>query len=133
VIFPAGAVSTSPDRLGRKPAVDGPWSPFAARLVRHARARVLPVYFPGQNSRLFQIVSHVHLNLRLGLFFHEVRRRIGTRMPVEIGAAAEYAAFEGLSRSALLTELRARTYALAKAAGAPRVPSRDVEPADGIV
>lgn len=113
VIFPAGAVSTAPDRLGRKPAVDGPWSPFAARLVRSGGASVLPVYFPGQNSRLFQIASHIHPALRLGLFFHEVRRRIGTPFPVVIGEAAAAEAFAHMERNALVDDLRARVYALA--------------------
>jgi putative hemolysin len=112
VIFPAGAVSTSPDGLGRKRAVDGPWSPFAARLVKSGRASVAPIYFPGQNSRLFQIASHVHPNLRLGLFFHEVRRRIGTSVPVAIGDATPFEALAHLDRAALLNELRARVYAL---------------------
>jgi putative hemolysin len=113
VIFPAGAVSTSPDRLGRKPAVDGPWSPFAARLVRAAAASVLPVHFPGQNSRLFQIASHIHPALRLGLFFHEVRRRIGAPFPVAIGDVAPFNEFAHMERAALLEDLRARVYALA--------------------
>lgn len=113
VIFPAGAVSTSPDRWGRRPSVDGPWSPFAARLVLSARANVAPIYFPGQNSRLFQIASHVHPNLRLGLFFHEVRRRIGTPLPISIGDVTAFVALAHHDRAALLNELRARVYALA--------------------
>jgi putative hemolysin len=112
VIFPAGAVSTSPDRLGRQPAIDGPWSPFAARLVRSGRASVAPIYFPGQNSHLFQIVSHVHPSLRLGLFFHEVRQRIGTPFPIVVGDVAPFDALAHLDRAALVAELRARVYAL---------------------
>lgn len=112
VIFPAGAVSTSPDRLGRRPAVDGPWSPFAARLVLSSGASVLPICFPGQNSRLFQIASHIHPNLRLGLFFHEVRRRIGAPFPVEIGGTATFDTFAHMDRAALTKELRTRVYDL---------------------
>lgn len=111
VIFPAGAVSTSPDRLGRAPAVDGPWSPFAARLVRKARASVLPVFFPDQNSRLFQIVSHIHPSLRLGLFFHEVRRRIGTQFPVAIGEPVGFADLP-VGAAAITQDLRRRVYDL---------------------
>lgn len=113
VVFPAGAVATSPDRWGREPAVEGPWSPFAARLVRSGSASVLPVRFHGQNSRLFQIASHIHPNLRLGLFFHEVRRRIGTAMDVAIGDAAPFEAFAHMDRARLRAELRARVDALA--------------------
>ncbi len=95
IIFPAGQVSTSPDRLGRAPAVDLRWPPFVAQLVEKARASVLPVRFEGQNSRLFQIVSHIHPLLRLALFFHELRRHIGKDVRVVIG---DIVAFDDLPK-----------------------------------
>ncbi len=114
VIFPAGAVSTAPDRLGRRPAVDGPWTPFVAKLVLAASAPVAPVYFPGQNSRLFQVASHISQTLRLALLFHEVRRRVGSQFPVEIGDVIPFAALEGEGDRHVLTALlRARVAALA--------------------
>jgi putative hemolysin len=112
VIFPAGAVSTSPDALGRAPAVDGPWSPFAGRLALKARAHAAPLRFIGQNSRLFQIASHVHPALRLALFFHEMRRRIGAPIEARIGAAIAPQAFEGLDAEAVTARLRAACDAL---------------------
>lgn len=112
VIFPAGAVSTSPDWFGRKPAIDRPWSPFAARLVSKVQAPVVPIFFRGQNSALFHFASHIHINLRLALFFHEARRRIGAVMPVEIGEAIPFERLAGLDRQALTSELRRATYAL---------------------
>jgi putative hemolysin len=86
VVFPAGAVSTAPDRLGLKPAVDWRWQPFVSQLVQRSKASVVPVWFSGQNSRLFQIASHVSSTMRLSLIFHEVRSRIGATLPVMIGA-----------------------------------------------
>src|SRR5271165_4595014 len=86
VVFPAGAVSTAPDRLGRKPAVDARWQPFVSQLIQRSQALVVPVWFGGQNSRLFQIASHLSQTLRISLIFHEVRARIGTSLPVVIGA-----------------------------------------------
>lgn len=112
VIFPAGAVSTSPDWFGHKPAVDGPWSTFAARLVSKAQAPVVPIFFRGQNSALFHLVSHIHANLRLALFFHEARRRIGSVLPVEIGETIQFEQLAGLDRQALTSELRRATYEL---------------------
>ena len=82
VVFPAGAVSTAPDKLGRKPAVDGRWQPFVSQLIQRSKAAVVPIWFGGQNSRLFQIASHVSPTLRISLIFHEVRSRIGTSLPV---------------------------------------------------
>lgn len=114
IVFPAGAVSTSPDRWGRAPARDGRWQPFVGQLVQRTRADVLPVFFPGQNSRLFQIASHLHPMLRLGLFFHELRRRIGTRLPITIGETLSHAELSGSGgRQELAERLRAATYALA--------------------
>ncbi len=90
IIFPAGEVSTSPDRWGRAPALDLRWPPFVAQLVEKSRACVVPVYFHGQNSRLFQTASHIHPMLRLALFFHEFRRHIGCDVRVGIGDAIAF-------------------------------------------
>ena len=76
VVFPAGAVSTAPDKLGRKPAIDWPWQPFTAQLIQRSKATVVPIFFSGQNSRLFQIASHISPVLRLSLIFKEVHDRI---------------------------------------------------------
>jgi putative hemolysin len=48
-IFPAGGVSTS-ERPLKGPAVDLPWAPFTAKLIRAARATVVPVFFVGQTA-----------------------------------------------------------------------------------
>jgi hypothetical protein len=113
IIFPAGEVATSPDRFGRLPAAEVRWPPFVAQLVEKARASVLPVYFHGQNSRLFQICSHIHPMLRLALFFHELRRHIGKDVRVGIGTPVS---FEGLptleSRHLLADHLQGLTHGL---------------------
>ena len=57
VIFPAGAVSTSPDRLGRRPAVDPPWTPYVARLVQSAQA-------PAPDRRAFRCADRRDDQLR---------------------------------------------------------------------
>ena len=115
VVFPAGAVSTAPDRLGRRRAVDAPWQPFAAQLIQRARATVVPIHFEGQNSRLFQIASHVSQTLRLSLIFHEVKNRIGTALPVIIGAPIPFADLYGITDRKVFAELlMSRTYGLAR-------------------
>jgi putative hemolysin len=117
VVFPAGAVSTAPDKLGLKPAVDARWQPFVSQLIQRSKAVVVPIWFGGQNSRLFQIASHLSYTLRISLIFHEVRSRIGTSLPVAIGAPIPFAAIgEVKDRQALADDLRARVYALARLA-----------------
>src|ERR1700677_2825969 len=93
VVFPAGGISTAPDKLGRKAAVGG------------------------QNSRLFQIASHVSQTIRLSLIFHEVKARIGAGLPVAIGAPIPFASLAAIKdRQALADDLRGRVYALARLA-----------------
>jgi putative hemolysin len=115
VVFPAGGVSTAPDKLGLRPAVDSRWQPFVAALIQRARATVVPIWFGGQNSRLFQIASHVSLTLRLSLIFREVKTRIGATLPVAIGEPIAFAALAAIrDRQALADHLREATYALAR-------------------
>jgi putative hemolysin len=113
-IFPGGGVSTSEKPL-KGPAVDLPWAPFTAKLIRMAKATVVPVYFVGQNSRLFQLASHLSLTLRLSLVFRETARRIGSALRLRIGAPIPYSAIASIEdRNALVQELRKRTFALAR-------------------
>ena len=113
VVFPAGAISTSPDRLGQKPATDWPWQPFTAQLIQRSRAHVLPVFFHGQNSRLFQMASHVSSTLRLALIFKEVHDRIGSSLNISIGTPLSPELIARFTDRGALTEfLRQRTYAL---------------------
>ena len=121
IVFPAGGVSTAPDRLGRRPAVDARWQPFVAQLVQRSKASVAPIWFSGQNGRLFQIASHLSLTLRLSLIFHEVKARIGAALPVAIGAPIPFAEIAGIKdRQALADWLYERVYALGGAAQAHR-------------
>ena len=113
VVFPAGAVSTAPDRLGRRPAIDAPWHPFAAQLIQRAKAPVIPFFFAGQNSRLFQIASHISATLRLSLIFKEVRDRMHTKLPVVVGETIPFSELADFGeRRSMVEVLRQRTYAL---------------------
>ncbi|MEM9054127.1 MAG: lysophospholipid acyltransferase family protein [Pseudomonadota bacterium] len=113
IVFPSGGVSTSPTPFA-KAAVDDTWKPFTAKLISKSGAKVTPIFFEGQNSRLFQWASHVAIELRLALVFREVKRRIGTAMPVHIGEtlSAEQLSAAG-KRDVLMQFLRRETYAMA--------------------
>jgi putative hemolysin len=113
-IFPGGGVSTTEKPLHAQ-AVDLPWAPFTAKLVRMSGATIVPVFFTGQNSRLFQIASHMSLTLRLSLVFRETARRIGTDLGVRIGRPIPFSELEHLTnRDDLVKELRRRTFGLAR-------------------
>jgi putative hemolysin len=76
-IFPGGTVSTSLRPFGR--ALDPAWRTFTAKMTQAPGAAVLPIWFDGQNSRLFQIASHLHPSLRVALLISEFGRRVGAR------------------------------------------------------
>lgn len=83
IIFPAGGVATAKNPFGK--AEELPWKNFTARLIRSAKASVLPVYFEGQNSFFFHLVSRFSLTLRVSLLIAEFRRAAGSKVIIHIG------------------------------------------------
>ena len=69
-LFPSGVVAASQSWWG--PAVEAGWNPFTAKMIQRSGATVVPIFFPGQNSRWYQIANRVSPTLRQGLLIHEV-------------------------------------------------------------
>lgn len=74
VLFPSGVVATSETWFG--PVVEKDWNPFTAKMIQRSGATVVPIYFPGRNSRTYQIANQVSPTLRQGLLIHEVRHAL---------------------------------------------------------
>lgn len=70
VLFPSGVVAASETMFGL--AVEAGWNPFTAKMIQRSGATVVPVYFPGQNSRAYQIANRISPTVRQGLLIHEV-------------------------------------------------------------
>jgi len=69
-LFPSGVVASSETWWG--PAVEAEWNVFTAKMIRRSGATVVPMKFPGQNSRAYQIANKVSPMLRQGLLLHEI-------------------------------------------------------------
>lgn len=111
VVFPGGTVSTASPPFGT--AFDPDWKPFTSKLVAQARASVVPVFFEGQNSRLFQIASNLSQTMREALLFKEIARRIGSDVPIRIGEVIPFETIGRISdRRELIEYLRRVTYQL---------------------
>lgn len=112
VVFPAGGVSTAQQPfIG--PALESPWHPFVAKLARMPAVTIVPLYFHGQNSRAFHVLSHIHYALRIALLFRETVRRIGSRIRVEVGEPLTQADLpSGHDRNEIMRFLRLKTLGL---------------------
>ena len=108
IVFPSGGVATAPRPFDA--AVDLEWKTFIAKVLKQSEAAVMPMFFHGQNSRLFQIVSQVSLTLRLSMIMHEVCNKIGRRLLITIGDPLPFAElYDNDDRQTLTTKLRRLT------------------------
>lgn len=111
-IFPGGTVSTSATPMG--PPLDPKWRSFTAKMIAKSEAQVVPIYFDGSNSRLFQLASHLHSTLRMGLLIREFKSKTNAPVRVVIGAPISPDDLAPYRRDPkkMMDFLRARTYAL---------------------
>ncbi|MEO0989744.1 MAG: lysophospholipid acyltransferase family protein [Pseudomonadota bacterium] len=90
ILFPSGVVASSDTAFG--PVIEREWNPFTAKMIQRSGANVLPIFFPGSNSRLYQIANQVSATMRQGLLLHEVRHAlnrpqspvVGHKIPAEV-------------------------------------------------
>ena len=111
-IFPGGTVSTGAKPFSQ-PLVPI-WRAFPARLILKSSASVVPIYFEGHTSRLFQLASHLHYTLRMGLMINEFRSRVDSKVKVAVGEPMTFQELAPYARDtrALMDYLRQKTYEL---------------------
>lgn len=69
-VFPSGVVASSDSLFG--PVIEREWNVFTAQMIRRSGAKVVPIYFPGANSRIYQMANRISATLRQSLLLHEV-------------------------------------------------------------
>ena len=72
-VFPSGVVASSDSMFG--PVIEREWNVFTAQMIRRSGATVVPIYFPGANSRWYQVANRLSPTLRQSLLLHEVVHR----------------------------------------------------------
>jgi putative hemolysin len=82
-IFPGGTVATS--RTPFSQPLDPAWRTFTAKMIMKSKATVVPIYFDGHNSRLFQLMSHFHYTLRMAFLINEFRMRVDEPVKIVVG------------------------------------------------
>jgi putative hemolysin len=110
-VFPAGEVSSWNSDV--KAVADPRWRTPAIKLVQHTGVPVVPVWFDGANSLVFQVLGMINPSLRTLALPTEMLRMRGRKVRMRIGkpiAPKDLAAFTGAEQ--LARYLRAKTYAL---------------------
>jgi putative hemolysin len=114
ILFPAGAVATSPGWFND--AIEGEWLPFTAKMILKSNAEVVPIYFSGQNSRWFQWANKISTTIRQGLLLHEIVYAMHKKQSPIIGNSVtrvELEKYDGDPRG-LMHYLRNKTLQLQK-------------------
>nr|WP_092368814.1 lysophospholipid acyltransferase family protein [Cribrihabitans marinus] len=111
-LFPSGVVMSADTWFG--PPIEREWNVFTAKMIRRSGARVVPIFFPGRNSRAYQIACQVSPILRQGLLLHEIVRACKKPQAPVIGAPVVPDRMELLERDprGFMTWLREHTLSL---------------------
>lgn len=113
-LFPSGVVAASEKMFG--PAIEAEWNVFTAKMIRTSGAAVVPCFFPGSNSRWYQIANRISATLRQGLLLHEIVHATGKPQAPIVGEPIpeeEIASRAGKQRE-FMAWLREKTLGLAK-------------------
>jgi putative hemolysin len=111
-LFPSGVVMSSDTWFG--PAIEREWNVFTAQMIRRSGAQVVPIRFPGANSRWYQIANRISPILRQGLLLHEIVRSCKKPQSPVIGEPLTEAEMERLHSDprGFMAWLRERTMGL---------------------
>lgn len=109
IIFPAGGISLAPNFVGK--AYDSEWKTFAARLSTMEQTTILPFYFHGRNSIVYQVARRLSMTLGYSLMFREICHQMDKAIKLTLRKpviSSELAHFN--NRSDVTDFLRKRTY-----------------------
>lgn len=84
-LFPSGVVASSDSLMG--PAIEREWNVFTAQLIRRSGARVVPIFFPGANTRWYQIANRLSATMRQALLLHEIVKSCNRNHSPVVGKA----------------------------------------------
>ena len=109
IVFPAGGISLAPNFIG--PAFDVEWKTFAAKLAQQQDTTVIPFFFHGRNSVLYQMARRMSVTLGYSLMFREICKQMNREVQVTMRAPIKSDALSALTtRQEIIEFLRSRTY-----------------------
>ncbi len=112
-VFPAGEVSSYKWKSGK--VEDREWNEGISKIIRKTEATVIPLYFHGRNSLLFQTIGFLSPYIRTVFLPGEFVRPREKNIRYRIGAPITADVIQKFDSTVLLSEfLKRETYALSK-------------------
>lgn len=111
-VFPSGVVASSDTLFG--PVIEREWNVFTAQMIRRSGATVVPIFFPGANTRAYQMANRISPTLRQSLLLHEVVKSCNKPQNPIVGAPVGAADMTRLEKDprGFMAWLRAHTLSL---------------------
>ena len=109
IIFPAGGISLAPNLIG--PAFDSEWKTFAAKLAQTKDTTIVPFFFDGRNSVVYQAARRVSVTLGYSLMFREICKQMNRQVKLTVRTPINSKELDAFSNRNDITDfLRRRTY-----------------------
>lgn len=126
VLFPAGDVAHYQFSQGR--VTDPVWRESYGNLIRRLNAPVLPIYFPGHNSLIYQMATAINKKLGVLFLLRELLNKQGKNYSVRIGKPIPFEKLQSLpGHQACSDYLRQRTFLLSTNVGNSEEPRMGIE------
>ncbi len=115
IMFPSGEFSVRKHLLDKTTIEDHEWAKGLGLLIRRCKPNVLPVFFYGQTSFLFQCISKIHKSLGKLFFLREILLARNTTVKFVIGDTIPSEALAKMDKSQDVVDyLRKVVYSLEK-------------------
>lgn len=113
-VFPSGEVSHLQPAL--RGIMDPQWNRNVARIIRKTGANVLPLYFHGRNSLMFNLLGLMHPMARTALLPRELLKKQGKSIKLSVGKIIPASVLNGpnglASEDDITNYLRVRSYSM---------------------
>ena len=116
-VFPAGEVAHM--KLKDMRIKEPEWNEVVARIAQRTKATVVPIFFKGRNSMMFQVAGLIHPRLRTAMLPRELANKSGKDIRLVVGGPIIAKRYTELKDTQLVTDyFRWRTFLLKRSAAA---------------
>jgi len=104
ILFPSGEVATS--RFIFDEPKERQWKPLVGSIIKKTECKIVPIYFKGKNSLLFQTVGFFNDQLRRLLFIRELLNKKNSNYYLKVGSCIDSKKFKYWNNTAVADYLK---------------------------